>query len=245
MSKRRICELCNDVAVAYCASDLAFLCLSCDSKVHGANFLVARHARKILCSSCEDFTGDQISGLGFQAKALICSSCSPELDSGELDSLSSSSSSSSFFATTRKRNGGSGKKSTPAVVVNGGQRGRLGVDSKTEGNLVIWCRRLGLNDDLVAAVVRMACDGLGICGGKLTFLPFRVCLVASLWFGMKFSRVGSSSAWQGLARLERITGLPAKLISAAESKIERLYRSSKQGQNRSLHDQQEGWAESS
>lgn len=261
MGNRRICELCSGEAVVYCLSDSAFLCLSCDAKVHGANFLVARHVRKIVCCNCEDFTGDQISGMVFQAKASICQSCSPELGSGELDSLSSSSSSacvssaqsSSFCAATRKtklgrRGGGGGITSLPVAQVNGGQGVKWGIDSKTVGILVNWCKRSGVNDDVATVVVRMACNGLAVCAGKLTVLPFRVCLVASLWFGLRFSGVKSLSAQQSLSRLEQMTGVPAKLIAAAESKIERLYKSAKQTQIHTQLDQQlmkEGWAESS
>lgn len=250
MGKQRMCELCTAEAVAYCVADSAFLCLSCDARVHGANFLVARHVRKIVCSNCQDFTGDQISGLGSKPKPSICRICSPsELDSGELDSLSSSSSSacvssaqsSSFCDSTRKGKRGGGIKSPGMAAVNGGQRARFGVDSKTVGIFVHWCKRFGLSNDVAAIVVRMACNGLGICVGKLTVLPFRVCLVASLWFGLKSSGIRYLSGSQALTRLEVITGLSAKLISGAESKIERLYRSAKQ------HDQllKEDWAESS
>ncbi|KAL0441268.1 UNVERIFIED_CONTAM: hypothetical protein Sradi_0065700 [Sesamum radiatum] len=61
--KVRLCELCNAQATLFCPSDDAFLCCTCDAKVHDANFLVARHLRKTLSSS---FTGDGIYGLGFQ-----------------------------------------------------------------------------------------------------------------------------------------------------------------------------------
>ncbi|KAL5211439.1 hypothetical protein ABZP36_022286 [Zizania latifolia] len=42
------CELCGGAAVVHCAADNAFLCLSCDAKVHGANFLASRHRRRRL-----------------------------------------------------------------------------------------------------------------------------------------------------------------------------------------------------
>ncbi|XP_076890394.1 B-box zinc finger protein 32-like [Bidens hawaiensis] len=41
-----VCELCHHKQPSlYCCSDQAFLCLDCDSQVHTANFLVARHIR--------------------------------------------------------------------------------------------------------------------------------------------------------------------------------------------------------
>jgi hypothetical protein len=33
------CELCGAPAAVHCAADAAFLCASCDAKVHGANFV--------------------------------------------------------------------------------------------------------------------------------------------------------------------------------------------------------------
>ncbi|OQU84476.1 hypothetical protein SORBI_3004G060832 [Sorghum bicolor] len=42
------CELCGGAAAVHCAADSAFLCLRCDAKVHGANFLASRHLRRRL-----------------------------------------------------------------------------------------------------------------------------------------------------------------------------------------------------
>ncbi|XP_038718184.1 uncharacterized protein LOC120011186 [Tripterygium wilfordii] len=48
-----ICEFCRALRPAvYCKADGAYLCLSCDSKVHSANALSNRHARSLLCDSC-------------------------------------------------------------------------------------------------------------------------------------------------------------------------------------------------
>ncbi|CAK7326651.1 unnamed protein product [Dovyalis caffra] len=38
--------------VVYCKADAAYLCLSCDAKVHSANTLFNRHLRTLLCDSC-------------------------------------------------------------------------------------------------------------------------------------------------------------------------------------------------
>ncbi|CAN0871447.1 Putative zinc finger protein At1g68190 [Linum grandiflorum] len=49
----KFCEFCKQLrAVVYCKSDLAYLCLSCDTKVHSANALSSRHLRSLLCDSC-------------------------------------------------------------------------------------------------------------------------------------------------------------------------------------------------
>ncbi|KAL5220974.1 hypothetical protein ABZP36_025687 [Zizania latifolia] len=42
------CKLCGGVAAVHCVADNAFLCMCCDAKVHGANFLASRHRRRRL-----------------------------------------------------------------------------------------------------------------------------------------------------------------------------------------------------
>ncbi|KAK8521211.1 hypothetical protein V6N13_077326 [Hibiscus sabdariffa] len=51
--KMKSCELCMSAATTYCESDQASLCWHCDTKVHGANFIVARHVRCLLCHACQ------------------------------------------------------------------------------------------------------------------------------------------------------------------------------------------------
>lgn len=51
------CELCNsNTARLHCESDQTTLCWDCDTKVHSANFLVAKHSRSLLCHSCQSIT---------------------------------------------------------------------------------------------------------------------------------------------------------------------------------------------
>ncbi|XWS51988.1 hypothetical protein CRYUN_Cryun11dG0029000 [Craigia yunnanensis] len=50
------CELCGGLARMHCESDQANLCWDCDVKVHGANFLVAKHSRTLLCHVCQNPT---------------------------------------------------------------------------------------------------------------------------------------------------------------------------------------------
>ncbi|XP_075664489.1 B-box zinc finger protein 32-like [Castanea sativa] len=108
MKKVRACELCREEASLYCASDSAFLCFRCDAKVHGANFLVARHVRQAVCFKCGGFSDRRISGAGDdRLRRYYCLPCSPEeeLDS-DYDSSASSSdcvSSSESCATGPKR----------------------------------------------------------------------------------------------------------------------------------------------
>ena len=48
------CDSCKSgAATLFCRADSAFLCLSCDSKIHAANKLASRHARVVVCEVCE------------------------------------------------------------------------------------------------------------------------------------------------------------------------------------------------
>ncbi|EFJ07683.1 hypothetical protein SELMODRAFT_185898 [Selaginella moellendorffii] len=48
------CDACQSGnAVIYCRADAAFLCCSCDNKVHCANKLASRHERVLVCEVCE------------------------------------------------------------------------------------------------------------------------------------------------------------------------------------------------
>nr|ATU32545.1 CONSTANS-like protein [Cymbidium sinense] len=69
------CELCDRVARMYCESDQASLCWECDAKVHGANFLVARHPRVLLCRSCQSQTPWRASGPRLSPTFSVCESC--------------------------------------------------------------------------------------------------------------------------------------------------------------------------
>ncbi|XP_048434674.1 B-box domain protein 30-like [Pyrus x bretschneideri] len=57
------CELCNSRASLYCLADDAFLCRKCDRWVHGANFLALRHARWLLCNTCQNLTRRYVVGI--------------------------------------------------------------------------------------------------------------------------------------------------------------------------------------
>ncbi|KAK6934347.1 B-box-type zinc finger [Dillenia turbinata] len=69
------CELCSNPARIYCESDQASLCWSCDEKVHGANFLVAKHTRCLLCHACQCLTPWKASGLKLNPTVSICETC--------------------------------------------------------------------------------------------------------------------------------------------------------------------------
>ncbi|KAJ7513533.1 hypothetical protein O6H91_23G003400 [Diphasiastrum complanatum] len=85
----RKCELCPARAALYCAADEAYVCWECDSNVHGANFLVARHYRSVLCRSCSSPTLWRASGARFHPTTCLCPPCqSGNLASGGSDKSS-------------------------------------------------------------------------------------------------------------------------------------------------------------
>ena len=69
------CELCKIQARTYCESDQASLCWNCDAKVHGANFLVARHSRTLLCNTCQSQTPWKASGAKLGHTFSVCETC--------------------------------------------------------------------------------------------------------------------------------------------------------------------------
>lgn len=59
----------------HCESDQANLCWDCDFKVHGANFLVAKHNRTLLCHVCQSSTAWLASGRNLGSAVSVCDSC--------------------------------------------------------------------------------------------------------------------------------------------------------------------------
>ncbi|GJT74895.1 zinc finger protein CONSTANS-LIKE 1-like protein [Tanacetum coccineum] len=75
------CELCKSPARIYCESDQASLCWTCDTKVHSANFLVARHSRTLLCRNCQSPTPWSASGQRIGSSAVsVCQKCASDDD---------------------------------------------------------------------------------------------------------------------------------------------------------------------
>ncbi|KAE8670112.1 (3S,6E)-nerolidol synthase 2 [Hibiscus syriacus] len=69
------CELCKAAAATYCESDKASLCWDCDAVVHGANFLVARHVRRLLCHACQSLTPWRATGSRLGHTVSVCEMC--------------------------------------------------------------------------------------------------------------------------------------------------------------------------
>ncbi|KAJ6690735.1 hypothetical protein OIU85_006933 [Salix viminalis] len=240
------CELCQREACLYCDSDAAFLCFECDSDVHNANFVVARHLRRVICSACNSLTGSSFSGTTPSLHRVTCLSCSPE--NKESDSIPCSSSCSSTLSsacistteTMRFENTRKGVKTNCVTSIPAGLTGdrlqRSG-NLRSEGVVLNWCQRLGLDGNLV---VQRATRAMALCHGRLA-LPFRVSLAASFWFGVRLCGDKSVATWQNLRRLEEVSGVPRKVISAVEMKIEHALRSRRLEQQKNM---EEGWADS-
>ncbi|KAL2324147.1 hypothetical protein Fmac_023205 [Flemingia macrophylla] len=73
----KVCEFCTTLRpLVYCKADAAYLCLSCDAKVHLANALSGRHLRNLVCNSC----GYHLAYvLCLDHKMLICRDCDQKL----------------------------------------------------------------------------------------------------------------------------------------------------------------------
>ncbi|XP_020224372.1 putative zinc finger protein At1g68190 isoform X1 [Cajanus cajan] len=73
----KVCEFCTALRpLVYCKADAAYLCLSCDAKVHLANALSGRHLRNLVCNSC----GYHLAYvLCLDHKMLICRDCDQKL----------------------------------------------------------------------------------------------------------------------------------------------------------------------
>ncbi|KAF8022357.1 hypothetical protein BT93_F0017 [Corymbia citriodora subsp. variegata] len=71
----KTCALCKVPARTFCESDQATLCWDCDAKVHGANFLVARHSRTLLCHACQAPTPWKASGARLGHTVSVCDAC--------------------------------------------------------------------------------------------------------------------------------------------------------------------------
>ncbi|KAG2401245.1 putative zinc finger protein [Vigna angularis] len=73
----KVCEFCTALRpLVYCKADSAYLCLSCDAKVHLANALSGRHLRNLVCNSCGHHVAHVVC---LNHKMLICRDCDKKL----------------------------------------------------------------------------------------------------------------------------------------------------------------------
>lgn len=75
----RVCDTCRAAACTmYCKADMAYLCSSCDTRVHAANRVASRHERVFVCEACEQAPA------AFLCKAdaaSLCTACDAEIHS--------------------------------------------------------------------------------------------------------------------------------------------------------------------
>ncbi|KAJ8560154.1 hypothetical protein K7X08_004212 [Anisodus acutangulus] len=259
----KFCELCNDEATLFCPSDSAFLCFSCDAKVHQANFLVARHLRLAICSHGNILTKDHYSPC---SRPALCPSCSRNSSAeSDLGSLSSSSSSTCVSrtqscATTQKNTSSSDRKQLLDSSNSGNEfsgevnsaaaacpksfelaRSRsvkLRDPRVTTGVFMHWCTKIGMYGE--EGAVQTALGALEICFGRFRALPVRVGMAACLWFGLRSNSNELKSTQRSLKRLEEISGVPAKLILATELKLRKIVKANKQRRREGM---EESWGE--
>eukprot|EP00262_Sarcandra_glabra_P014934 TRINITY_DN44_c0_g1_i1.p1 TRINITY_DN44_c0_g1~~TRINITY_DN44_c0_g1_i1.p1 ORF type:complete len:369 (-),score=-1.58 TRINITY_DN44_c0_g1_i1:205-1311(-) len=75
----KACYSCKTApALLFCRADSAFLCLSCDSKVHSANKLASRHERVWMCEVCEQAPASVTCKAD---AAALCVSCDADIHS--------------------------------------------------------------------------------------------------------------------------------------------------------------------
>lgn len=213
------CELCGAVAAVHCAADSAFLCLSCDAKVHGANFLASRHLRRRLDAEEED----------------------KESGSTDLDSDSSSSSCvSTADSCVSSHAAAAAPRGVAAVVGRRRRGGRKTWRARAELVLEGWAKRMGLASGAARRRAAKAAGALRALGRGVTaaHVPLRVAMAAALWSEIAAAGTGCGEAAL-LRRLEASAHVPARLVVTVASWMARAARQA------SAAGAKEGWAECS
>uniref|UniRef100_A0ACD5V594 Uncharacterized protein n=1 Tax=Avena sativa TaxID=4498 RepID=A0ACD5V594_AVESA len=210
------CELCGGVAAVHCEADSAFLCASCDAKVHGANFLASRHHRRRLGAVTVAYEDGE-------SEPLSMTTTESDLDS------SSSSCVSTADSCAPAQRAAAGKKTT-------GRRKRRarGAEAVLEG----WAKRMGLAPGQArrrAARASAALRALGR-GVSASRVPLRVAMAAALWSEVAHGSGCGEAAL--LRRLEASAHVPARLVLAVASWMARA-------SGRAAAPAEEGWAECS
>uniref|UniRef100_A0ACD5Z628 Uncharacterized protein n=1 Tax=Avena sativa TaxID=4498 RepID=A0ACD5Z628_AVESA len=186
------CELCGGVAAVHCEADSAFLCASCDAKVHGANFLASRHHRRRLVAVDYEDGGSEPAGSATTDSDSSSSSCVSTADSCAPPLRASAA------VKGRRRMGGKKRRARAEVVLEG------------------WAKRMGLAPGAArrrAARASAALRALGR-GVSASRVPLRVAMAAALWSEVAGSGCGEAAL---LRRLEASAHVPARLLVAVAS----------------------------
>jgi len=218
------CELCGGAAAVHCAADSAFLCLRCDAKVHGANFLASRHLRRRL-------PRPPAAAESGAASSASSSSCVSTADSAESTAAAPAS-------------------GAPAAGRAPARRRRPRAEAVLEG----WAKRIGFAAGparcrAAAAAAALRALGLGVAAARV---PLRVAMAAALWSEVAPAPAGCRGNGGDAAllrRLEAAAHVPARLVLTVASWMARAASRPVAGPaadaDADVQDQEEGWAECS
>lgn len=164
------CELCGGVAAVHCAADSAFLCVPCDAKVHGANFLASRHLRRRLVHAA---AGEDAGSAGSESES--SSSCVSTADSCAVASAATR-------AVGRRRAGCKHRRARAEVVLEG------------------WAKRMGLAPGTARRRAARAAGALRALGRGVSAsrVPLRVAMAAALWSEVAGSGCGEAAVLRRL-----------------------------------------------
>ena len=234
------------------------LCFKCeafsDHRISGAG---DDRLRRYYCLACspEDEAGSDYDSYASSSEDCVSSSESCATGPKRVELEDRSEEEKRMMMMMKKKKVGKRSVSSSVTEISGGgddsvfparisvKKRRKVVDEKAEGIFVNWCRKHGVNGNLV---IPLATKALEFCLSKLTVLPFRVSLAASFWLGLRFCGDKSVSTCHNLRGLEEVSGVPAKLILATEVKLARALRVRKDKLARdNTSEDEEGWAECS
>ncbi|KAJ1278133.1 hypothetical protein BS78_04G056000 [Paspalum vaginatum] len=217
------CELCGGAAAVHCAADSAFLCLRCDARVHGANFLASRHLRRRL---------DRSASASGASTASSGASCVSTADSAE-------------STAAAPEAGAPGARRQPQRQR---QRRRRGARADAEAVLEGWAKRAGVargparRRAAAAAAAALRAQGRGVAAARV---PLRVAMAAALWAQVAPGGGGAGAeAALLLRRLEAAAHVPARLVLGVASWMARAAGAARPTEPAD-EDAQEGWAECS
>ncbi|XP_066317945.1 B-box zinc finger protein 32-like [Miscanthus floridulus] len=216
------CELCGGAAAVHCAADSAFLCLRCDAKVHGANFLASRHLRRRLPHS----PAGADSGGASSASSASSSSCVSTADSAESTAAAPA----------------------PATSTPSAERAPARRRPRAEAVLEGWAKRMGFaagpaRRRAAAAAAALRSLGRGVAAARV---PLRVAMAAALWSEVAPAACrGNGGDAALLRRLEAAAHVPARLVLTVASWMARAASRPAAGPTADAQDQEEGWPECS
>ncbi|CAL4971081.1 unnamed protein product [Urochloa decumbens] len=211
------CELCGGAAAVHCAADSAFLCLRCDARVHGANFLASRHLRRRLGAPAAAAES------GSSASAASSCSCVSTADSAESTAAAA--------------------PSTAAAAARVGLKRRR---PRAEAVLEGWLKRMGFASGparrrAAAAASALRALGRGVAAARV---PLRVAMAAALWAEITACPAAAAVCKGGeaalLRRLEAAAHVPARLVLTVASWMARATAAAPHAA-----EEEEGWAECS